>query len=108
MAAAAPTTAGETTANPASDQNAGDSTTNHTQPARTGGAHEGDDHVSYGNAQGLCEPGVWDPYLHDHILTTSSLHGVLETMWTDAIANKNAWDLQQAGEGRMYSAQGGS
>ena len=78
--------------------------TNVGNAART--PHMGDDHVTYANAQGLCEETAWKAYVHDHILPTSSMHGCLETMWSDATAAKFAADLRDSGAGRLLSAQG--
>ena len=39
----------------------------------------GDDYITYGNAQGLAVREVWEAYVHQHVLPTSTLHGALET-----------------------------
>ena len=80
-------------------------TTPATIPARSPGMGcEGDTTVCYGNAQGLSEERAWRAYLH--LAARSSLHGILETMWDSARAEKYATAIRQRGEGRLYTACG--
>ena len=68
------------------------------------GRCEGDDVVTYGNAQGLSDARAWQAYLQ-HMMH-SSMHGVLETNWDEPRAEKYANDAMQDGDGRIYAAVG--
>lgn len=68
----------------------------------------GDDTASFGNAEGLADPYVWESYVNDHILPSASIHGIAETNWSNAMAEKHAKALAGAGTARLYSAIGQS
>ena len=68
----------------------------------------GDGWVTYGNAQGLSEADVWQPYLTTRILVNSGLHGCLETNWSPSLAALNESDIQRKGLGRLHHAALGS